>query len=86
MHGRVEMKIREIRNSLEKSIHKEEQLPIIQWETIAAHISNSINNMPIAVRGAKSAVRCCLKQDSVICSTYMAFLVFLLNKFSSFLL
>ena len=53
MHGRVERKIKEIRNSLEKAVHNE-RLSIIQWETIAAQISNSINNMPIAIRGVKS--------------------------------
>ena len=52
-HGRVERKIREVRSSLEKTLNKD-RLSIIQWETIAAVIANSINNMPIAVGSNKS--------------------------------
>ena len=31
-----------------------ERLSIIQWETLSATISNSINNRPLAIRGSKS--------------------------------
>ena len=48
-HGRVERKIREIRISIEKSIHLE-RLSILQWETLAASIANSINNLPLAIK------------------------------------
>ncbi|XP_066917852.1 uncharacterized protein [Clytia hemisphaerica] len=48
-HGRVERKIREIRKSLEKSVHLE-RLSMMQWETLAASISNSINNLPLAIK------------------------------------
>ena len=48
MNGKVERKIREINRSLEKSIQNE-RLSIMQWETIAAVISNSINDLPLAV-------------------------------------
>lgn len=48
MNGKVERKIREVNRSLEKSIQNE-RLSIMQWETIAAVISNSINDLPIAV-------------------------------------
>ncbi|XP_066935306.1 uncharacterized protein [Clytia hemisphaerica] len=51
-HGRVERKIREVRSSLEKSMHNE-RLSIIQWETMAAILTNSINDAPIAVRNVK---------------------------------
>ena len=48
MNGRVERKIKDINASLEKTIHNE-RLSLLQWETIAAVISNSINNLPLAV-------------------------------------
>ncbi|XP_066924707.1 uncharacterized protein [Clytia hemisphaerica] len=51
-HGRVERKIREVRSSLEKSMHNK-RLSIIQWETMAAILTNSINDAPIAVRNVK---------------------------------
>ncbi|XP_066927413.1 uncharacterized protein [Clytia hemisphaerica] len=51
-HGRVERKIREVRSSLEKSMHNE-RLSIIQWKTMAAILTNSINDAPIAVRNVK---------------------------------
>ena len=48
MHGKVERKIREINSSIEKSILNE-RLSLLQWETVAASISNSINNLPICL-------------------------------------
>ncbi|XP_066922616.1 uncharacterized protein [Clytia hemisphaerica] len=51
-HGRVERKIQAVKSSLEKSMHQD-RLSIIQWETIAAGVANSINDMPIAVRNVK---------------------------------
>ena len=51
MHGRVERKIKEINASIEK-IASNERLSILQWETLAAQISNTINNMPIGLGSA----------------------------------
>lgn len=48
MNGKVERKIREVNQSLEKSVHNE-RLSILQWETICAVISNCINDLPIAI-------------------------------------
>ena len=46
MNGKVERKVRDIRASLNKTVHNE-RLSILQWETVACEISNSINDMPI---------------------------------------
>ena len=48
MHGKVERKIKEVNASLERSVHNE-RLSILQWETIRTVISNSINDLPIAI-------------------------------------
>lgn len=48
VHGKVERKIREVRKSIAKNLHNE-RLSIIQWETLAQQIANSINNLPIGV-------------------------------------
>ena len=47
-HGKVERKIRSIRESLEKVINQD-RLSVLQWETLCAQLSNSLNNMPIAL-------------------------------------
>ena len=52
-HGRVERKIRTIRESIERSIHKE-RLSVLQWETLSAQISNTINDLPIALSNSIS--------------------------------
>ena len=52
-HGKVERKIKTIRESIEKSMHNE-RLSVLQWETLAAQVSNSINDMPIALTNAVS--------------------------------
>ena len=52
-HGRVERKIRTIKESMEKSIHNE-RLSVLQWETLCAQISNSINDLPIALTNSVS--------------------------------
>jgi hypothetical protein len=51
-HGKVERRIRHIRESLTKTIHNE-RLGILQWETVVAIISNSINNLPLALGDIK---------------------------------
>ena len=47
-HGKVERKIRSIRESIERRVHNE-RLSVLQWETLSAQIANSINNLPIAM-------------------------------------
>ena len=47
-HGRVERKIRTVKESLLKSVHNV-RLSILEWETLCAEISNSINNLPIVI-------------------------------------
>ena len=53
MHGRVERKIKQIKMSIEKLLCNQ-RLSLLQWETMAAQISNSINNLPIGL-GSKVA-------------------------------
>ena len=48
VHGKVERKIREVRSSIDKTLQKR-RLSILQWETLAQQISNSINNLPIGL-------------------------------------
>ena len=48
MHRKVEQKIRQIKESTQKRIMKE-RLSILQWKALAAEISNSINNLPLAI-------------------------------------
>ena len=48
MHGRVERKIKQIRECVEKSLYNE-RLSLLQWETFASEIANSINNLPIGL-------------------------------------
>ena len=52
MHGKVERKIRQIRESLAKTLSNE-RLGVLQWETLGATIANSINNLPLTLRGLK---------------------------------
>ena len=49
MHGRVERKIQQVKLSLEKNLSNE-KLSGLQWETMCAQISNTINNLPIGLR------------------------------------
>ena len=56
MHGRVERKIQEIKKSIEKTLLNK-RLSVMQWETISASISNSINNMPLALRNRRSNLK-----------------------------
>ena len=48
MHGKVERKIREINNSIEKIAHNE-RLSLLHWETLSATMANTINNLPLAL-------------------------------------
>ena len=53
MHGKVERKIRQIRESLAKALSNQ-RLGILQWETLSATIANTINNLPLTL-GSKKA-------------------------------
>ena len=48
MHGKVERKIRHIKESISKNLQNN-RLSIIQWETLGDQVANSINNLPIAI-------------------------------------
>ena len=48
MHGKVERKIRHIKESFSK-ILQNERLSNIQWETLGEQVANAINNLPIAI-------------------------------------
>ena len=48
MHGKVERKIKSIRESMDKTITNE-RLSILQWETIGSQIANSINDLPLGL-------------------------------------
>ena len=48
VHGKVERKIQQVKQSLEKTLHNH-RISILQWETLIQQISNSINNLPIGL-------------------------------------
>ena len=48
VNGRVERKIRQVKESLNRNMVNE-RLSILQWETMSAKIANSINNLPLAL-------------------------------------
>ena len=48
MHGRVERRIKEVNASISKVVSNE-KLTLMQWETVGAKISNSINDLPLAL-------------------------------------
>ena len=48
MHGKVERKIRHVKESFDKHLHGH-RLSIIDWETLGDQIANAINNLPIGV-------------------------------------
>ena len=47
-HGKVERKIRTVRDSLARGLQGA-RLSVLEWETLCAEISNSINNLPVAI-------------------------------------
>ena len=53
VHGKVERKIQEVRKSVTIAVTNE-RLSIVQWETLMAQISNSINNLPIGLKNRRS--------------------------------
>ena len=48
VNGKVERRIRHLKESMEK-VMSNERLSIIQWETMVAQILNSINDLPLAL-------------------------------------
>ena len=48
VHGRVERKIKHVQESFMKAVVNE-KLSVLQWETLAAQVANSVNNQPIAI-------------------------------------
>ena len=48
VNGKIEHKIRHIKESLEKSASNQ-RLSVSQWETVAAEFSNTINDLPLAL-------------------------------------
>ena len=54
MHGKVERKIRAVRESVEKTMQGE-RLSLMQWETLSSQISNSINDMPLFTEASNSS-------------------------------
>ena len=47
MHGKVERKIRHVKETFSKHLHNH-RMSLIQWETLGFQVANSINNLPIA--------------------------------------
>ena len=47
MHGKVERKIRHVRETFSKHLQNQ-RLSLIQWETLGYQVANTINNLPIA--------------------------------------
>ena len=48
VHGKVERKIQQIKESLARTL-THERISILQWETLAQQIANSINNLPVGL-------------------------------------
>ena len=57
MHGRVERKIREIKMSLEKNFQGM-KFSVLQWETVVSEVSNSLNDMPLALGNITGDFEC----------------------------
>ena len=52
-HGKVERKIRHIKETFMKSFHNE-RLSVLQWQTVADETTNSINNLPIGTGSSRN--------------------------------
>ena len=53
-HGKVERKIRHIKETFNKTLHKE-RLSVLQWQTVADETANCINNLPIGTGSSRNA-------------------------------
>ena len=51
MHGKVERKIKHVKDSFQKHLHGH-RLSVIHWESLGDQIANSINNLPIGIGNA----------------------------------
>ena len=49
VNGKVERKIKEVKESLERYMNNE-RMSIIQWETMSSKVANAINDLPIALK------------------------------------
>ena len=49
VHGKVERKIKQVKKCVDTNVNKE-RFSAMQWETLMAQISNSINNLPIGLK------------------------------------
>ena len=47
-NGKVECRIKHVKESLEKTISNQ-RLSVLQWETISAEVSSAINDLPLAL-------------------------------------
>ena len=47
-NGKVERRIKHVKESLEKTISNQ-RLSVLQWETISAEVSNATNDLPLAL-------------------------------------
>ena len=52
-HGKVERKIRQIKETYQKSFHNE-RLSVLQWQTVATETANCINNLPIGTGSSRN--------------------------------
>ena len=57
MNGKVERKIKEINNSIQKTLNNQ-RLSLLQWETLSAVIANQINNLPLAIGDVSGDFEC----------------------------
>ena len=55
MHGKVERKIRTVRESVEKKLQGH-RLSIFQWESLGDQIANEINNLPLGTVRMTSSI------------------------------
>ena len=53
-HGKVERKIRQIKETFNKSLHNV-RISVLQWQTVAEETANSINNLPIGVGNSRNS-------------------------------
>ena len=52
-HGKVERKIRHIKETYMKTVHKE-RISVLQWQTVADETANCINNLPIGTGSSRN--------------------------------
>ena len=53
-HGKVERKIRQIKETFNKSLHNV-RISVLQWQTVAEETANSINNLTIGVGNSRNS-------------------------------